>query len=257
MTVEFSHLDMDAFACGYRTSWEFNANWKLVMDNWEVYQRVWVHEGIFERMSDEVDLETGEPCTDTVADGDVMILQATARRPERPLDTAADGRTLPPLPSLAGVAQKHGMANAVLPNTTLTLGPSAHVPGIHTPVAPGVTRAEMAWYFAPEAATGPEHAAARDGSLDCWIGPSRSRDDQRGTRPQDHRCMELRQAARASPVADDVKFSPVWEEDLRYFQTWLVDRLRRGDGRPRGNIPRARPSRRAKQATESTARWKR
>ena len=226
MEREFSHLEIDALECGYRTSWEFKANWKLVMDNWEVYHHVWVHEGIFERMSDEVDLETGEPYTDTVVDGAVMALRANAGRPERRLDTAADGTTLPPLPTRAGVRQKHGMANAVLPNSTLTLGPSAYVPGIYVPVAPGVTRAEMAWYFAPEAATGPEHAAARDAAIDRWIGPGRSLSDQRGLRPQDHRCMELQQAARASPVADDVKFSPVWEEGVRYFQTWLVDQLR-------------------------------
>ena len=229
MAAEFSHLDMDALRCGYRTSWEFEANWKLVMDNWEVYHHVWVHEGIFERMSDEVDLETGEPFTDAVADGNVMILRANARRPERRPDTAANGNALPllpPLPSPGGRAQKHGMANAVLPNTTLTLGPSAYVPAFYTPVAPGVTRAEMAWYFAPEAATGPEHAAARGATLDRWLGPGRSLRDGRGIRAQDHRCMELQQAARRSPVADDVKFSPVWEADVRYFQTWLVDRLR-------------------------------
>ena len=226
MAAEFSHLDVDAFRCGYRTSWEFKANWKLVMDNWEVYHHVWVHEGIFERMSDEVNLDTGKPYTDSIGEGDVMILRANAGRLERRLDTAADGSTLPPLPSRAGVRQKHGIANAVLPNTTLTLGPSAYVPGIYTPVAPGVTRAEMVWYFAPEAATGPDYAAARDAAIDRWIGPDRSMADQRGLRPQDHRCMELQQAARASPVADDVKFSPVWEEGVRYFQTWLVDRLR-------------------------------
>ena len=102
MAAEFAHLDIDAFRCGYRTSWEFKANWKLVMDNWEVYHHVRVHEGIFERMSDEVDLETGEPFTDTIGDGNIMILRANARRPERRLDTAADGSTLPPLPSRPG-----------------------------------------------------------------------------------------------------------------------------------------------------------
>ena len=226
MAAGFSHLDIESLECGHRTGWEFRANWKLVMDNWEVYHHVWVHEGIFERMSGEVDLETGEIYTDTVVDGNVMILRANAGRPERSLDTAADGRTLLPLPGRDGARQKHGMANAVLPNTTLTLGPSAYAPAIYVPVAPGITRTEMAWYFAPGAATGPEHAAARDAALDRWIGPDRSLDDQRGLRPQDHRCLELQQAARASPVADDVKFSPVWEEGVRYFQTWLVDQLR-------------------------------
>ena len=37
-------------------SWVFNANWKLVMENWEVYHHVWVHQGVFDLMSDEVDL---------------------------------------------------------------------------------------------------------------------------------------------------------------------------------------------------------
>ncbi len=227
MAAESSHLDLEALECGHRTSWEFKANWKLVLDNWEVYHHVWVHEGIFDRMSDEVDLETGEPYTDSIADGNVMILRANARRPKRKPETGTDGSVLPLLPSRNGAGQTHGAANAVLPNTTLTLGPSAYVPAIYVPVAPGVTRAEMAWYFAPEAASGKKHAQAREAAIDRWLGPGRTLNERRGIRAQDHRCMELQQAARASPVADDVKFSPVWEADVRYFQTWLVDQLTR------------------------------
>ena len=226
MAAECSHLDIDALECGHRASWEFKANWKLVMDNWEVYHHVWVHEGIFDRMSDEVDLETGEPYTDSIADGNVMVLRANERRPERKPDAGTDGSVLPPLPSRNGAGQRHGAANAVLPNTTLTMGPSAYVPAIYVPVAPGVTRAEMAWYFAPGAATGEQHEKAREAAIDRWLGPRRTLAERRGIRAQDHRCMELQQAARSSPVADDVKFSPVWEADVRYFQTWLVDRLR-------------------------------
>ena len=226
MAAESSDLDLEALECGHRASWEFRANWKLVMDNWEVYHHVWVHEGIFDRMSDEVDLESGEPFTDMLADGNVMILRANSRRPERKPDAGTDGIVLPPLPARNGAGQKHGAANAVLPNTTLTLGPSAYVPAIYVPVAPGVTRAEMAWYFAPGAAKGEKHAEARNAAIDRWLGPRRTLSDRRGIRAQDHRCMELQQAARASPVADDVKFSPVWEADVRYFQTWLVEHLR-------------------------------
>ena len=226
MAAESSHLDLGALECGHRASWEFKANWKLVMDNWEVYHHVWVHEGIFDRMSDEVDLETGEPYTDMLADGNVMVLKANSRRPARAPDTGTDGSVLPPLPARNGSVQKHGAANAVLPNTTLTLGPSAYVPAIYVPVAPGVTRAEMAWYFAPGAAKGEQHAEARHAAVDRWLGPRHTLSDRRGIRAQDHRCMELQQAARASPVADDVKFSPVWEADVRYFQTWLVEQLR-------------------------------
>ena len=220
MTAEFSHLDLDSLECGHRASWEFKANWKLVLDNWEVYHHVWVHEGIFDRMSDEVDMETGEPYTDMIAEGNVMILKANARHPKRRAEARAARGALPPPPPAAG------SANAVLPNTTLTLGPAAYSPAIYVPVAPGVTRAEMAWYFAPGTASEAEHAKTREAVIDRWLGPRRTLREGRGIRAQDHRCMELQQAARASPVADDVKFSPVWEADVRYFQTWLVDRLR-------------------------------
>ena len=37
--------------------------------------------------------------------------------------------------------------------------------------------------------------------------------------------MELQQAARSSPIADDVRFSATWEANVRYFQDWLVTRL--------------------------------
>ena len=226
MTAEVAHLDLDALQCGHRASWTFQANWKLVMENWEVYHHVWVHQGIFDKMSEEVDLETGAPYTDMIAVGNVMLLRANARRAERLPDTAVNGAVLPRLPTRSGIEQRHGAANAILPNTTVTVGPATYAPVVYTPLAPGLTRADMAWYFAPEAATGATHAAARGAAINRWLGPDRALDDRRGIRGQDHRCMELQQAARASPVADDVKFSPVWEANVRYFQTWLVDRLR-------------------------------
>ena len=56
MDRELSHLDIDCLEVGHRQTWDFAANWKLVMENWEVYHHVWVHEGVFDKMSDEVDL---------------------------------------------------------------------------------------------------------------------------------------------------------------------------------------------------------
>ena len=74
MAAELAHLDVQGLELGHRLDWKFRANWKLVMENWEVYHHVWVHEGVFDKMSDEVDLATGEPYTDMIADGNVMIL---------------------------------------------------------------------------------------------------------------------------------------------------------------------------------------
>ena len=77
----------------------------------------------------------------------------------------------------------------------------------------------------PGAATGAEFATSREAILDRWLGPARKFEDGQGIRAQDHRCMELQQAARCSPVADDVKFSATWEANVRYFQDWLVTRI--------------------------------
>ena len=223
MEAELAHLDMDALEVGYRMSWDFQANWKLVMENWEVYHHVWVHEGVFDKMSDEVDLNTGEPYTDMIADGNSLMLRAKPTRPPRKLTGPAS--RLPELPTKAVAQDIVSTANAVLPNTTVTIGPVAYAPAIYTPIAPGITRASMAWYFAPGAATGEQYKAGREAIYDRWLGPNRDLTERKGIRPQDHRCMELQQAARRSPVANDVKFSTVWESNVRYFQDWVVRHL--------------------------------
>ena len=224
LAAELDHLDVPGLELGHRLDWTFQANWKLVMENWEVYHHVWVHEGVFDKMSDEVDPATGEIYTDPIADGNVMMLRDGKNRPpatRRPVN----GPELPPLPVRYEKPGPSGAANAVLPNTTLTIGAVAYTPAIYVPIAPGLTEARMAWYFAPGAATGERFEAGREAVLDRWLGPTRSFDDRQGIRPQDHRCMELQQAARNSPVADDVQFSAAWEANVRYFQDWVVTRL--------------------------------
>ena len=220
MDAELAHLDIPALEPGHRRTWEFAANWKLVMENWEVYHHVWVHEGVFDRMSDEVDLKTGEPYTEMIADGNCMFLRYL---PNRPQATADDSRPkLPSVPRRRERSTPHSIANAVLPNTTVTISDTTYAPAIYVPVEPGVTQARMAWYFEAEAATGDTHAAARDAAIDRWLGPTRRYEDMAGIRPQDHHCMELQQQARSSPVADDVKFSITWEANVRFFQDWYV-----------------------------------
>ena len=224
MTAELDHLDIQGLELGHRLDWTFRANWKLVMENWEVYHHVWVHEGVFDKMSDEVDLTTGEPYTDMIADGNVMMLRYKASRPPA-VPRPVHGPALPPVPARYEKIGPTSAANAVLPNTTVTIGPVAYAPAIYVPIAPGLTEARMAWYFAPGAASGARFEASREAVLDRWLGPTRSFEDRQGIRAQDHHCMELQQAARSSPVADDVKFSSTWESNVRYFQDWLVTRI--------------------------------
>ena len=219
---EFGHVNLDELGLVHRRAWEFSANWKLVMDNWEVYHHVWVHHGIFDRMSDEVDFTTGDPYTDSLAEGNVMMLKGKFERPPRDLQGQ---RELPPLPLSGDGELPPGAANALLPNLTLTVTRTAFAPAIYVPIAPGVTRAEMAWFIAPEALDKDDFATGRKDLLDRWLGKSRQFNDRSGVRSQDHACMEWQQLARGSPVANDVKFSATWERDVYYFQRWIVARL--------------------------------
>ena len=65
--VEFmNHADIGATQIGERVDWEFDANWKLMNDNWENYHHMWAHKGVFTKVSDDLDLKTGKrgrlPC---------------------------------------------------------------------------------------------------------------------------------------------------------------------------------------------------
>lgn len=218
-------FDLDSLKLGHTLTWEFNANWKMIFDNWEVYHHVWVHKGVFDRMSDEVDMKTGKPHTEMIATGDILILKANAKRPPRRPKAPALKHALPPIPARQGAKPAGGAAIAVLPNTTVTMSGNEYAPAIFTPLAPGRTRASMAWYYVGDAATDRKYADARKRALDRWLGETRRFEDRGGIRSQDHSCMELQQAARSSPVADDVRFSPTWETNVHYFQGWLVDHL--------------------------------
>ncbi|MBI1774099.1 MAG: aromatic ring-hydroxylating dioxygenase subunit alpha [Proteobacteria bacterium] len=218
-------LDLGTLRLGHRHGWDFQANWKLVNDNWENYHHVWVHEGVFDRMSDEVDLNTGESYTEMHPEGSVLVLRRKDGAPLRPGTAPLATHAMPKIPVRAGAKPFIGCTGAVLPNTTVTIGVSSYVPTIYTPVAPGRTHAHMAWYFVGDAATDTTHTEGRERVLDRWLGKSRKFEDRAGIRSQDHFCMELQQAARFSPVADMVQFSPTWERNVHYFEKWVVDKL--------------------------------
>ena len=136
MHAELAHLDIQNLQLGHRQEWTFAANWKLVMENWEVYHHVWVHEGVFDRMSDEVDVATGEPYTEMIADGNSLFLRYKPNRPEPPA-RQVDYAPLPQVPGIAGREQPHSIANAILPNATVTINDTTYAPAIYIPVAPG------------------------------------------------------------------------------------------------------------------------
>ena len=225
MEEELGHFDLESMEVIHSESWVFNANWKLVMENWEVYHHVWVHQGVFDLMSDEVDLETGVPCTDMIARNNSLMLRPNGLRKESARPNPVDLPLMPWKPDIPRTPKLSSIANAILPNVTASMGRVEFAPAVYIPLAPDKTLAKMAWFIPPGIQNDEKLKPEVDKILERWLGPDRSIAGRRGIRAQDHRCMELQQQARGSPVANDVRFSRTWEANVRYFQNWLVERL--------------------------------
>ena len=219
-------FDLSDLRLGHRQSWDFAANWKFANENAEVYHHVWVHEGAFEKMSNEVDLRTGKPFMDMVAEGNVLTLKPNDERNPTPKYKGRQLKTpLPVLPGKKGKNPKGRITHQLLPNTTATMAMTHYAPAIYIPLGPARTRVEMAWYFVGDAATSKKYQEAREEVLDYWLGPSRKFENLDGVRSQDHSLFELQQTGRYSPAADRVQFSPTWESNVWYSQDWVLQNL--------------------------------
>ena len=225
MEDELGHFDLESMEAVHSESWVFDANWKLVMENWEVYHHVWVHQGVFDLMSDEVDFETGKPCTDMIASNNSLMLRPNDLRKESARPNPIDLPLMPWKSEVPKTPKLSSIANAILPNVTASMGRVEFAPAVYIPIAPNKTLAKMSWFIPSGIKDDEKLRPEVDKILERWLGPDRSIAGRRGIRAQDHRCMELQQKARSSPVADDVRFSETWEANVRYFQNWLVERL--------------------------------
>ena len=218
--------EIGATAMGKRQDWEFQANWKFQNDNWETYHHIWVHKGIFNKMSDDLELKTGEPWTETLQDGSFVTLKARKGRPPR-AKSGGKGDVKHPLPAIpvAAGASRTVCTSVLFPNVTLTVTENHLASVIIDPLAPNRTVAKMGFFFAGKGATGRNYAPARKQVLDRWLGKRRKPDGRDGIRSQDFGIWEEQQIARHSPVADEVVFSPVWERNVHHFQKQLLETM--------------------------------
>jgi len=215
-------FDIGATRFHTRLDWEFDANWKFQNDNWETYHHIWVHEQVFRRMSDDIEIETRRPWMEPLNWENVATLWH--REGSKRLNVH-ESNGLPWIPFTKDVKERRGGTSIIFPNVTMTLTPDHIASVITDPVAPDKTRAILGFFFVGDAATAPEFEDLRKPALDRWLGKSRDRYGNDGIRSQDFRIWEGQQIARKSTVADDVKFSPVWEQNIHYFQNRLVDAL--------------------------------
>lgn len=211
-------FDIGATVIGHREDWEVDANWKLQNDNWETYHHVALHKEIFTRISDDLEMETGKPWSETLQLENAVMLRRRERAGEYP--HSANGLPLIPLKE-ATVAPRRS-TTLIFPNTTLTFTPDHMASVITDPLSPARTGMKMAYYFVGDAATSEACREGRESVLERWLGKSRSPRGRDGIRSQDMGMWEGQQCARKSPVSDDVKFSPTWEANVHHFQKWLL-----------------------------------
>jgi choline monooxygenase len=214
-------FDLSATRMHKRLDWSFDANWKFQNDNWETYHHVWVHEGIFNKMSEDLDFETREPRMQTLQWDNLVTLK---RRPGSNRLTF-DGDGLPLIPRIAGHEESTGGTSLVFPNVTITVSENHLASVITDPLAPDKTHAILGFFFVGDAATSEEMAPFRKPVLDRWLGKSRDSRGMDGIRSQDFSIWESQQIARRSAVADDVKFSAVWEKNIHHFHNQMVNAL--------------------------------
>lgn len=212
--------DLDACRVGLRDDWEFQANWKFQNDNWETYHHIWVHKGIFNKMSNDLDFETGEPWMRVQPKDTVLTL---ARRPGSP-PFVGPPNNLPLIPVPKGKTRFTGTC-VIFPNVTMTIAPHHIASVITDPIAPDKTIAKMGFFFVGDAAESDAYSADRENVLNRWLGATRKKGDLDGIRSQDMDIWETQQIARQSPVADEVVFSPTWEGNIHHFQNMLISYL--------------------------------
>ncbi len=179
---------------------------------------------MFTTLGDDLDFETGLPKHEPVQDGTVIALR---RRAGADLYPSA-GLDLPYVPLPAG-ADRRRSTSLLFPNMTLTMRGDHLASVVAIPMAADRTISQMGYFFVGDAATSPAHAEGRKRVLDQWLGPTRRQEDRGGIRSQDMAMWETQQRARATSIADDVIFSPVWEGNVHHFQNLLIDTMTKPD----------------------------
>ena len=199
--------DLSAVRFGMEQVDAVAANWKLAVENFaENYHEPWVHPSL---TADRVDPRTNEKLYRDISEGCYFGFGYTG--------PTWRGDVYGRLPLIPGQTpdKRTAFTVAVFPNTWLVLKESLLLTGILTPTAPGRTQVRWILQFVGDAAADHEIAEAQQVVADLW----------RTTMRQDLEITEVQQAGRASPAANDVKFSPFWEEFPHLFQNMVLDAL--------------------------------
>lgn len=209
LTAMLSIYDLSALASGGARNWTFEANWKLAVDNWEMFHEPWVHAGLLPM---RVDARSARKWFRDVDEGCYYgyITPTTACQDELKYG-------LPLIPGMDVDETSASYIIAIWPNTAFVLKANHMAAWLYLPQGPTRSEFKATWLFHGDGAVAPRHDKPRQNVAARWtrvVG-------------EDIGIFESQQLARASRVADEVKFSPYWEAYIHMFQNRVLDAVSR------------------------------
>ncbi|WP_319419308.1 aromatic ring-hydroxylating oxygenase subunit alpha [Pleurocapsa sp. FMAR1] len=193
----WSDYDLSLLSHGRDLSFEFDANWKLAVENFsESYHLPWVHPQLnnCSRMEDHFGFEVGE---NHVGQGSKLYRIG-----------AMGDLTLPVFPNLPESRETVAEYISVFPNLMLGIHPDYFLALTVNPLSPTRSVERMSFYFIGDGATSIEYEALRQIPIDLW----------KITNEEDLETIERLQKGRKSPAFDGGCFSPALETTVHQFQ---------------------------------------
>ena len=197
----WSDYDLSLLSHGRDLSFEFDANWKLAVENFsESYHLPWVHPQLnnCSRIEDHFGFEVGE---NHVGQGSKLYRIG-----------AMGDLTLPVFPNLPESRETVAEYISVFPNLMLGIHPDYFLALTVNPLSPTRSVERMSFYFIGDGATDVEYEALRQIPIDLW----------KITNEEDLETIERLQKGRKSPAFDGGCFSPALETTVHQFQRLIA-----------------------------------
>lgn len=193
----FCRYDFHLLRYGTSVSFQFQANWKLAVENFsESYHLPSMHPLLnnTSRMEDHYVFDVGNRHV-----GQGSRLYKTA---------SIEGKSLPTFPNLAPESATVADYVSLFPNLMLGVHPDYFLAIMVNPLAPDRSEERMIFYFVGDEAMKPEYEDLRNLPIHLW----------KLTNQEDIEIIERLQVGRTSPVFDGGCFSPALETTVYRFQ---------------------------------------
>ena len=206
----WSVYDLSLLRFGRELKFEFEANWKLAVENFsESYHLPWVHPQLnnCSRMEDHFGFEVGNH----IGQGSKLYRIG-----------AIGDRTLPVFPNLQAT-ERETVAEyiSVFPNLMLGVHPDYFLALLVDPLSPSRSVERMAFYFVGDGATDEKYKALRQIPIDLW----------KITNDEDLETIERLQKGRHSPAFKGGCFSPALETTVHHFQRLVAEAIANKNGK--------------------------